>query len=175
MKRIAWAAAAAAVLGVALTATPASAAPTPTGANPSIVVAATPATFEVDTAVAGSRPPSTGVSCRSYVDDGGRLLSEACFQLHGDKIWVRDDLVDGHAAVGAWQNYLRDPSGTWVLYRYGRCDNKMGAGSWGVCDKNFYEDTTSPNALGGTGSGLRLFACTSVDCIFPYAWIRNNA
>ncbi|WP_298183229.1 hypothetical protein [Saccharomonospora sp.] len=46
-------------------------------------------------------------------------------------------VADGASAVVYWDNY-RDGE----LYRYGRCENRLGSGNWGVCNKNYYEGST---------------------------------
>lgn len=48
----------------------------------------------------------------------------------------------------------------WRYYRYGDCINSLTAGHWGYRDKDFYENSTYPNAVGGQGSIIRLWACT---------------
>lgn len=90
---------------------------------------------ELNQAVAGN-PPS-GLPC---VKTTG---ATACFEASGDKWWVKDTAGDGASAEAFWQNY-RNGS----LYRTGVCRNSLGNGEWGVCNKNYYED-----------SGLRWAAC----------------
>lgn len=89
--------------------------------------ASTTAAYEVDTAKKGT-PPSSGRSCVSVTG------AQACFEHYGDKWWVRDTVADGASAVVIWDNY-RNGS----LYRQGECQNRMGSGNWGVCNKNYYE------------------------------------
>ncbi|EHR60685.1 hypothetical protein [Saccharomonospora cyanea] len=88
------------------------------------------AEYELDIAVAGT-PPSSGLTCREIT--GARV----CFEHYGDKWWVRDTAADGASAVVLWDNY-RNGS----LYRQGECQNRLGSGTWGVCNKNYYEDST---------------------------------
>ncbi|MFF0745482.1 hypothetical protein ACFYVL_34290 [Streptomyces sp. NPDC004111] len=66
----------------------------------------------------------------SYVD--------VCFVPDGDRIYVHDAKADGASAVADWRNYKKwnDPG----VYRTGQCVNSNGAGTWVVCNKNFYED-----------------------------------
>lgn len=90
---------------------------------------------ELDRAVAGD-PPS-GLECVSTT--GAR----ACFEKQGDKWWVLDTAADSASADAVWQNY-RNGS----LHRQGICRNSLGNGKWGVCNKNYYED-----------SGVRWAAC----------------
>jgi hypothetical protein len=119
-------------------------------------------------AVAGT-PPSFG-SGECISTTGG----EACFQKHGDKIWVKDTQSDGYPAIGSYENYLWDGS-SWQPYRTGDCYNRLTAGHWGYCNKDFYEDSTNPNAFGSQGSGIRLYVCGDGSCPDNYVWIRNNA
>jgi hypothetical protein len=63
-------------------------------------------------------------------------------------------------AETAWENWQEDRNGHAVLERYGRCYNRLGAANGrAACDKDFYEDSTSPNAAGGMGSWLTFSAC----------------
>ena len=113
------------------------------------------ATFESDTAVAGT--PNFSAHPASCVTYAG---SEACFQPNGDYIWVKDIASDGHQAYGDWANDLRDVDGLWWGYRDGRCTNSLGYGHWGYCSKDFYENSTDPNAFGGQGSRISIWAAT---------------
>ncbi|MEU2427481.1 hypothetical protein ABZ619_41960 [Streptomyces sp. NPDC007851] len=99
---------------------------------------------------------------------------EACFQKYGDVMWVKDTLSDGYPANGDYENYLWNGS-SWQLYRFGDCVNHLTAGHWGYCNKDFYEDSTYPNAYGSKGSGIRLFVCGNGSCPDDYKWIRNDA
>ncbi|QFZ18541.1 hypothetical protein [Saccharothrix syringae] len=131
------AAAVAALLTMTLSA-PASASSSASDA-PADRYAGGPATTAVDAefnqAVAGT-PPS-GLPCVSTTG------ATACFEANGDKWWVRDTAADSASAEAFWENY-RGGS----LYRTGVCRNSLGNGKWGVCNKNYYED-----------SGLRWSAC----------------
>ncbi|OQO92333.1 hypothetical protein B1813_08930 [Saccharomonospora piscinae] len=60
---------------------------------------------------------------------------QVCFQPYGDKIYLKDKLADGRSAVAVWENQI--VSGN--LYRHGECRNTRGAGTWVVCNKNYYE------------------------------------
>lgn len=106
---------------------------TPADAYPNGVAAAV--ATEYNQAVAGT-PPS-GLPCIKTTG------ATACFEAYGDKWWVKDTAADSASADAVWQNY-RDGS----LYRQGICRNSLGNGEWGVCNKNYYED-----------SGLRWAAC----------------
>jgi hypothetical protein len=177
--RLACAAAVTAALG-AVTGTPLPAAAASPAAVPheSAVMEAVPAVspYENDTAVYGGDPAQTGIACNQLFDAQDNYAAEVCFHLYGDQVWVYDARGDGHAAIGQWSNYLRDADGTWIKYREGECRNSLGHGQWGVCNKEFFEDSTNPNAEGGHGSGLRLWACTaSTMCNADYTWVRNNA
>ncbi len=139
-----------------------------------MLAGASPASASTDgdqSAKAGS-PPSFGNGTCAVVAG-----SEVCFEPYGDKIWVFDaTLADGKAAAAYWQNYLKDSAGNWVAYRTGECINHLGAGHWGYCNYDFYEDTTH-NPYDGYGSGVRLYPLTEPDAIDPdnYVWDRNDA
>jgi hypothetical protein len=60
---------------------------------------------------------------------------ETCFIQDGDWIYVLDSRADGYAAVGEW-DYRADNGSA----RSGACVNKLGAGHWGRCNKDFAED-----------------------------------
>ncbi|MEH1129403.1 hypothetical protein [Micromonospora sp. CPCC 206061] len=62
-----------------------------------------------------------------------------CVMPYGDKIYVADLKKDDYAAVGEWM-VETDPYPT---IRYGSCVNKLGGGTWGLCDKNFPENKTA--------------------------------
>lgn len=161
-KQLAIAAAAIGML-VALTAAPdamaaagshsATAAATPQ--SPGTASANAASDNEVDTAKAGTPNFSTHPATCTTWDD-----SEACFQPNGDYIWVKDLTSDGHAAYGQWTNALRDGYGMWYGYREGSCNNFLGYGKWGYCSKDFYENNTDPNAYGGEGSEICVWAST---------------
>lgn len=89
----------------------------------------TVAAVELDHAVAGT-PPS-GLDCVSVTG------ATACFEHYGDRWWVKDTAADSASAEARWDNY-RNGS----LYRSGICRNGLGNGKWGVCNKNYYEDST---------------------------------
>jgi len=55
---------------------------------------------------------------------------KACFMPAGDKLYVRDVTADGYTAVLQWSTNGRT----------GSCVNNLGAGNWGLCDKDFTED-----------------------------------
>ncbi|MFF1298520.1 MULTISPECIES: hypothetical protein [unclassified Streptomyces] len=107
---------------------------------------------ESDTGVASSAP--TSGTCVTEIQ-GAR----ACFKPDGDVIYAKDTSLDGWSVYASWENQLRNSSGTWKTYRTGKCWNNRGEGDWVSCNKDFYENSTSPNALGGTGSRIILAAC----------------
>jgi len=84
---------------------------------------------ETDYAVASSAP--AGTEGDDYFCNGHYGVT-VCFMPYGDKIYVADMVADGYAAVAEWQV----PSAS----RFGSCVNKLNAGRWGVCNKNFPED-----------------------------------
>ncbi|MGW0432012.1 hypothetical protein ACWDV4_05640 [Micromonospora sp. NPDC003197] len=130
MKALAAIAAATLTVG-ALTAAPASAtesAPAPASSTASAPDIQPMVSYEWNTAEAGT-PPS-GLPC---VSTTGAI---ACFQAYGDKWWVKDTSGDSASAVAHWANYRNG-----ALYRQGGCRNGLGSGKWGVCNKNYYEDS----------------------------------
>ncbi len=136
------------------------------------------ASGEVDYAVKAAGSPGLPYDqCISW-NDGTHYFVTGCFQKHGDFIWVQDGEGDGYPVSIVWENYLRDADGNWRLYRDGECKNYLSAPNWGYCNKEFYEDQTSPNAIGGTGSGIRLYPCIIsggyTGCSSSYKWLRNN-
>ena len=83
---------------------------------------------EFNRAVAGN-PPS-GLPCAAVIG------AAACYQEAGDRWWVLDTRSDGASADAVWQNWRNGD-----LYRQGICRNSLGSGKWGVCNKNYYEDS----------------------------------
>ncbi|WP_328499621.1 hypothetical protein OG828_49190 [Streptomyces sp. NBC_00457] len=111
-------------------------------------------------AVPGS-PPS-GMSCysNSYLD--------ACFKKYGDQLWVRNHSASSPAYM-QWENWLYMTNGGWELYRQGNCTTtQLNVGQWGVCNKDFYENTTE--RWDGTGSMLRwrIISGASISSWGPY-------
>jgi hypothetical protein len=97
---------------------------------------------------------------------------EICFQKYGDKVWVRNTSLL-YAEYGHYSNWLRDNNSNWVFWRNGDCG--VDFNGWGYCNKDMYEDS-SHNALGGYGSGIRLYPCDfEFGCTSYYTWVRNNA
>lgn len=100
--------------------------------------------------------------------------SEACFQKYGDVIWVYDRVDDIFISQAHWSLWLRNGQGEWTFHKWGRCKvPPQYVRVWVRCDRDFYEDSTYPNAKGGQGAGIRLYALD--DNWFGPAWIRNNA
>jgi hypothetical protein len=91
---------------------------------------------EVNTAVAGTPPAMSSMACvaNTYVT--------VCWEPSGDRIWVRDDEADGKRAVAEWFA----GAGTSNYWRNGICNNSLGAGVWGQCNKDMVE---------GSNIGLR--------------------
>ena len=118
---------------------------------------------EFDQSSTGSAPSDR--ICVSYA------TASACFKKYGDQIWVRDTEWSEHPqAIGEWENWLFDGS-QWNLYRKGYC-YRLYETDWGVCNKDFYEDTTT-NYFGGQGSRIYWRACSFDGCS---AWtnVRND-
>lgn len=118
-------------------------------------------TTEVDIAVVNGGYPPWNAVCIS------EAVGQTCFEKYGDKIWVASG--NGSLVMAYWSNWLWNGS-SWQLYREGFCQTK--SVQFGVCNKDFYEDSTYPNAYGSRGSGIRLSLCAGV-CT-PEIWIRND-
>ncbi|MFD1149021.1 hypothetical protein [Saccharothrix hoggarensis] len=104
---------------------------------------------EYNQAVEGT-PPS-GLSCA--VTTG----ATACFEAEGDKWWVRDTAADSASAEAGWQNIYQGS-----FYRAGVCRNSLGYGTWGVCNKNYYENSTVKwAACVYDGSAQTLIRCSA--------------
>jgi hypothetical protein len=137
--------------------------------------------IESDSANRETNPPVSMDVCMSGTKDGAEFNTAlGCFKKHGDKIYVKDKAADGFSVYVKWQNQLRNSDGNWRLYREGRCTSTLGWDKWGVCDKNFYEHSTSPNAKGGQGSRVRIKTCMAIkhfpdDCTNWSTWRLNNA
>ncbi|MGW1958359.1 hypothetical protein ACWCPI_37370 [Streptomyces sp. NPDC001920] len=125
--------------------------------------ATTAAASEIDYAVAGS-PPSDRI-CTSAQGSTG------CFRKYGDQWWVLDT-DSPYAAIVNWENQLWDGA-SWRSYRNGNCENLLGEGNWGVCNKDYYENS-SLNAYGSYGSRLRWRACGVFGCSSWTSWTLNN-
>jgi hypothetical protein len=59
----------------------------------------------------------------------------ACFDPDGDIFYVADTVGDGKAAVAEFTIYGSDGN-----LRSGSCVNKLNAGNWGTCNKDFVEN-----------------------------------
>lgn len=108
----------------------------------------------------------------------GNATGTGCFKKDGDVFLVQDTLPDGMAVYVNWENQLRNANGVWMDYRSGTCKHRLGAGTTGACNKDFYENSSS-NAVGGKGSRIRFKTCSSdpifVDpCSGLTSWIYNN-
>jgi hypothetical protein len=130
----------------------------------SVVAPATPTTIHYSKP---GTPPSSVVDAKWCSSDAD--WAHACFQRHGDVIWVDND--SGEHVKARWENWLRNADGTWVFYRGGECIATTWG--WGYCNENLYEDS-SHNAVGGHGSGIRLYTCYGA-CDPDYQWVRNTA
>ena len=102
----------------------------------------------------------------------------ACFSMSGDDWYVLDRFPDGLAVYVNWQNQLMNNVGSWSLYRSGQCRSNLGTSNWGVCYKDYYENSTANNAYGGKGSQLRWQACADAgaapDICSSWTPWRNN-
>ncbi|WP_007023859.1 hypothetical protein [Saccharomonospora iraqiensis] len=90
----------------------------------------TAADYELDYAVAGTPPSRSELRC------GSVTAVEICYQAYGDRWWIRDLRADGASAAVDWDNFRNGD-----LYREGMCVTSLGAGEWGQCNKNYYEDS----------------------------------
>ncbi|BCJ70301.1 hypothetical protein [Polymorphospora rubra] len=124
------------------------------------------ASYETDYAITGSSAQCT------YDTQYPGGLGSVCFQKYGD-VWMvtRSVLETGNTSV-QWANQLLNASGSWATYREGQCINALGHSTFGVCNKDYYENS-SRNALGGYGSRLRFRAC-STTCSAWTPWFTNN-
>ena len=84
---------------------------------------------ETDYATSGSPSGYEFIDYKCSVTLGGK----ACFKPAGDVFYVLDDKADGRSAAADWVVWGDET-------RTGSCVNKLGAGKWGVCNKNFQED-----------------------------------
>ncbi|MGW1620869.1 hypothetical protein [Streptomyces sp. NPDC002172] len=121
---------------------------------------------EVDIATAGTPDWSSSWECSTIA------AAQGCFVTYGDHLWVKDTKPDGLAADVYWENYLWNGS-SWVFWRNGRCENHLGSGHWGGCNKDFYEDSTSPNPVGGEGSEVCVWAEVTGDVGPGYCMLND--
>lgn len=146
----------------------------------SVAAPANAIVVESDSALRQLHPPVMDV-CVSGTGDGAQSnTSRGCFKKYGDRIFSYDRFADGMSVYVDWENQLKDSSGNWKAYRKGRCTSTLGAEKYGECNKDFYENSTSPNAKGGKGSRIRIKSCTNIkylpdDCTNWSSWITNNA
>lgn len=145
-------------IGLATSASPAAANSDTASAVAGVSAAAT----EYDQAVLGGPVYSTGPCAESSA-------GESCFQMYGDGIYL---VANTSGAYARWSNYLWNGS-SWQLYRQGECAISV-TGTWGRCNKDFYEDSTYPNAYGSQGSGIRVAICSSSGSCSAETWTRNN-
>ncbi|MEY2245310.1 hypothetical protein AB8A21_20720 [Streptomyces sp. BF23-18] len=96
------------------------------GASPAAAADA----FQLGTRTSG---PSSAASCVGDIDK-----ARVCFDPNGDKIYVYDGDADSASAVADWQNWKHWNDNS--VYRSGQCVNSEGAGTWVVCNKDFYEE-----------------------------------
>jgi hypothetical protein len=147
--------AAAAALAVSAFAAPAATAATPAAsgtAAPHAMGVVKPATWVQPTTYATAGTPTNTAYCVSISG------TDACFQPYGDLIWVRDTASDGHPAYADWENDLWSGS-QWIAAYASTCESTLGAGKWGYCDEEFFEND-QPNNVGGTGSRVDIWART---------------
>lgn len=103
------------------------------------------ASLELDFAKSAPEGPDPNSPCVS------NDKVKTCFQSDGDKIYIKDMKADG------------DPWYTdWTIWggRYGQCNTKLGAGKWGVCDKDFPEGKTIQFTIYSSGDSKTLIATT---------------
>jgi len=128
-------------------------------------------TMEYDTAVR-DRSSDAGTCVGT-----SNIAATGCFKPYGDVVFASDTSFDGAEVYTLWQNQLRDSTGTWGLYRNGKCSWDGGGFTMGACNKEMYEDS-SRNAWGGTGSRVRVKACVNDlgddTCSSWSSWIYND-
>ncbi|WUH89828.1 hypothetical protein OG900_06640 [Streptomyces sp. NBC_00433] len=108
-------------------------------------------------------------------------IARGCFTRNGDVWRIQDSLADGDQTFIYWENWLWNGS-SWMPYRSGWCSNNLGAPNWGVCNKDYYE-SSSTNYYKHTGSRIRFQVCrrdlVNTGCnpgsISDAPWINNNA
>ncbi|GHH80465.1 hypothetical protein GCM10018781_60900 [Kitasatospora indigofera] len=141
-------------------------------ALPSPAQARVAITWEEDFATSSAPVFCDVVSLSGYTDGGF-----SCFQKYGDVLQVRTGASDANGNIRRmsvqWKNELKDKNGNWNLYRYGECFNDLGTDLYGVCNKDFYEDSTT-NKLGGKGSRLAIKHCIQGVCEPWSIWFRND-
>lgn len=120
---------------------------------------------------AGSPPEVADCNNSPGPFPGSPPSAQACFRPYGDQIWVYD-FDTPYAAIGEWQNQLYY-GGTWNHYRSGDCQSLQGEGQWGLCNYDFYEDSTT-HKYGDQGSRVRFRACGPWGCSSWSPWWRNN-
>jgi hypothetical protein len=139
------AALAAAVVAAAPTGASASTAAAGPASVTAVALAPAVSAYEWNTAASWSAPSLPDSDCITMTG------AKACFEPHGDYLWVEDTKADGHSATATWNNYIYTGS-SWELWRQGSCVNKLGAGTWGLCNKDFDEYSED-------GSYIDLYAC----------------
>ncbi|MFI5924760.1 hypothetical protein ACIA3K_02140 [Micromonospora sp. NPDC051543] len=105
--------------------------------------------------------PPSDLICATHKQ--GNVNAKGCLRLYGDQWWSVN--VRGEDMYLVWKNTLWNGA-SWVLYREGTCFNDLGAGSWGVCNKDYYENS-SVNAFGYKGSELIFQVCSALGCSAP--------
>ncbi|GAA3829250.1 MULTISPECIES: hypothetical protein [Amycolatopsis] len=120
------------------------------GAVLALLVPGTAAASDYNIATASNGP--SGNYWYYCVTDTG---VEGCYQPYGDLFYVRDTKANGQAAEVRWYNNLNG-----APYRQGTCRNNLGSGHWGVCDKDFREDSTIRFGVDGVGNDARLYSPT---------------
>jgi hypothetical protein len=123
-----------------------------------VAAAVLAATVSVSPAYAADGPqigtpasPGGAFTCTEYG------WATACFEKYGDKLWIYNgDWEFPRYTKNQWENWLWDGD-EWIKYRWGECFDD-GGGSWFVCNKDFYENT-STNYYGGKGSNIFWRAC----------------
>lgn len=94
--------------------------------------------IEKDQAVYTTASPNyTGAGWWFQKSGHGSGPALAAFNSNGDYWYLIDTLADGKAAAVRWKNYRNGQ-----LYRQGVCIQSHGAGTAGICNKNYYEDST---------------------------------
>ena len=118
---------------------------------------------EWNTAVASGPPPSGTGGCDWHYPPTGTTTWDAyvCFIPYGDYFYVYDRAPDGKSAVAYWTH--------WGGTRTGACRNSLGAGKWGVCNKNLDEGIVVSLRAGTYDAETR-----TIDDSGNTVWIRND-
>ncbi|WP_406416551.1 hypothetical protein OH809_38505 [Streptomyces sp. NBC_00873] len=125
-------------------------------------------TWEEDVADLSAQKNCSLVSLSGWTD------AFSCFQKYGDVLQVYTAQTDTVMRMSVqWRNEIKKKDGGWELYRYGECFNDLGTRTFGVCNKDFYENSTVHN--GYQGSRISIKHCIKGTCEPWSVWALNDA